>query len=190
MKIIKNSFLILLFAFCTSIAITKGADAPSRQDLFYYGDARILNLSSGATATQRIVMKKTLDPQAGILTEIACFQEEGKPPRISPVYMRVTGSSVTISDTLSADQPDKLTGTGVLHGRDWDWNFLEFSMNIYGVKVEDVNFVVKNQLIARKRIFLPNGTPFQLWETEMTATAPEDYQKRYTEMGCKEEEGR
>jgi len=157
---------------------------PVRQHLFYYGDARILTLSSGEMETQKILLEKILDPQAGMITEIACFQEQGKPPRISPIYMKVSGSSVTISDTLAKDRPRGLSGTGKLHGKDWDWDFLEFSMSIHGVRVEDVNFVVKNKLIARKRIFLANGTPVQLWETEMTATKPEDYQKRYKEMGC------
>jgi hypothetical protein len=183
MKIKSGYSLAIFVTFCATAPFAMGADAPARQDLFYYGDARVLDLSSGKKETQKLLLEKILDPQAGMMTEIACFQEPGKPPRISRVYMKVSGSSVTISDT-SADQPGKLSGTGSLHGRDWNWDFLEFSMNIYGVRVEDVNFVVKDKLIARKRIFLANGTPVQLWETEMTATKPEDYQKRYKKMGC------
>jgi len=162
-----------------------GTNAPARQDLFYYGSARILDLFSGGTNTQKVLLEKIIDPQAGMLIETACFQEHGKAPGSSPVYMKVSGSSVTISDTLAADKPGKLTGTGILHGRNWDWNYLEFSMNFSGVKIEDVNFVIKNKLIARKKIFMANGAPIQLWETEMTVIKPEEYQKRFKDMGCR-----
>jgi len=184
MKIRICCTLAVLSAFCAGAAPAKGADQPSRQDLFYYGDARVLDLSSGRTETQKILLEKIVDPQAGLLTEIACFQEPGKPPRISPVYMKVDGSSVTISDAADG-KSGRLTGTGLLHGSGWNWNFLEFTMSIFGVRVEDVNFVVKDKLIARKRIFLASGAPVQLWETEMTATTPEAYQERYKKLGCK-----
>ncbi|MCX5785159.1 MAG: hypothetical protein NTX59_05685 [Elusimicrobia bacterium] len=185
MKIKIWCLLAAVAVFCAGVPPARGASEPARQNLFYYGNARILDLFSGRTGTQKLLLEKIIDPQGGMITETACFQEPGKQPRISPVYMKVTGSSVTITDTLAAGESSKLTGTGSLHGRDWDWNFLEFSMSIAGVRVEDVNFVVKDKLIARKRIFLPNGAPVQLWETEMTATNHEDYQKRYKTMGCK-----
>ena len=175
----------ILVAFCAAGLAAMGNDAPPRQDLFYYGNARITDLFSGRANTQKILLEKVVDPQAGMLIEMACFQEHGKVPRSSPVYMKVSGSSVTISDTLTADKPGILTGTGRLHGKNWDWNYLEFSMSYSRVKIEDVNFVVKDKLIARKKIFMSDGTPVQLWETELTLIKPEDYQERYKSMGCK-----
>lgn len=179
------SSAVIFAALCTAVPFARGADTSSRQDLFYYGDDRVLDLFSGRTAKHKIILEKILDPQAGMITETACFQEKGKPAILSPTYMRVSGSSVTISDTLSADQPGKLTGVGSLYGSAWDWNFLKFSMDYSGVRIEDVNFVVKDKLIARKQVFLADGTPIQLWEVEMTAIKAEDYKRRYKSMGCR-----
>src|SRR5689334_18534866 len=65
------------------------------------------------------------------------------------------------------EKPNKLKGTGSLSGKDWDWNFLSFSMNYQSCpspqcssRVADVNLVVRGQrddgvsfeqLIARKQ---------------------------------------
>lgn len=185
MRFALPSRLVLAAVLFAAVPAASGADAPASRKLFYSGEARVFNLYTGQTATQAILLEKILDPQAGLITELACYQEKGKPPQLSAVYMLVSGSSVTVSDVLAPDKPGKLTGTGQLSGPAWNWNFLELSMNLNGVSIKDVNFAVKDKLIARKQIFLANGRPIQLWEAELTSLAPEDYKSKYKAMGCK-----
>ncbi len=171
---------ILLFSSLSSFG-----DAASTKTLYYFGEARILNLISGESQTQTVLLAKTMSPSTSTLSELACIQQGKNPAEFSPVYMKVTGNTLKISDTLDTEHPNKLSGTGRVSGADWNWNYLKFSM-LYsnGVKIEDVNFVVKDILIARKQMFLPSGSPFSLWEAEIKETDQESFQKHLSEMGC------
>lgn len=172
--------------FATAIIfLSFSVDASDKKVLNYEGTARIISLTTGDEQTQKLLLKKTSDPQLGYLIETACIEESQAQPRLSSVYMRVNGKSLSISDSMGESK--YLSGTGEVSGEDWNWNFLKFSMTAGPVQIEDVNFVIPGKLIARKQIFLiPSGLPVQLWETEMTEISEEKFQSIYKAMNCPE----
>src|SRR5215510_2757886 len=172
-----------------SAQVTTPADVSNgvQQIVYYSPQARKIFLATvpgfkaGTSATEKILMVKTLDRQNGRFKEVACVSDGSQPAYISPVYMKVEGNRISaISDTPDFKKPNKLTGTGSLSG---DWNFLSFLMNYQtcpsqqcSSRVTDVNFVVRGQrddgvtfeqLIGRKQLFLANGSPFELYDAEM-----------------------
>jgi len=207
-----SPFLISLTLIgCSSVLaqVRKPADVSGGvQQLVYYSpQARKIFLATapgfkaGTTATEKVLMVKTLDRQKGRFKELACISDGSLPPYISPVYMKVEGSRISaISDTPDFEKPDKLTGTGSLSGKDWDWNFLSFSFNYQTCpspqcrsRVTDVNLVVRGQrddgvafeqLIGRKQLFLADGSPFELYDLEMDKISLERGKALYGEMGC------
>jgi hypothetical protein len=209
-----SPFLISLTLIVCSLAqaqVRKPADASGgiQQIVYYAPEARKLFLATvpgfkaGITATEKVLMVKTLDRQNGRFKEVACILDGKQPAYISPVYMKVEGSRISaISDTPDFEKPNKLTGMGSLSGKDWDWNFLSFSMNYQtcpspqcSSRVADVNFVVRGQrsdgvtfeqLIARKQLFLADGSPFELYDVEMDKISLDRGKVLYGEMGCPE----
>lgn len=159
--------------------------AAEKKVIRYEGVARIISLTTGVEQSQPLLLTKTLDPQTGYLIEIACVKESNAQPRLSAVYMKVSGNKLAISDSMEA--PKYLSGTGEVAGEDWNWSFLKFSMSAGPVRIEDVNFVVPGKLIARKQIFLvASGLPVQLWETEMNEISEKQFQSAYQAMNCPE----
>lgn len=186
----------LLVAIVATVKTSAFAEVPHLTINHYLGSARVINLITGAQSSQKVLLTKTLDPLRSAASEISCYQPEGKSAALSKVYMSIQGNSLTIADAEDVTKPDALTGTGTLYGEPWNWNYLKFSMNFIGqgfkVRVEDVNFHVKDRLIARKQLFsIPNGspadfagTPIQLWEGEVTAVNLETYQNAWQAMAC------
>jgi len=160
------------------------AASPTRSDVYYAGTAQILNLISGATSTEDVIFERIVDPDAKMLIELACVKSPGKPAALSPVYMKVDGSNLKIADTQDVDHPGAVQGTGTVAGEPWRWNYLKFSMTAYGARVEDANFLVGNMLIARKQIFLDNGTPLELYDINASLIDATTYQDKYSAMGC------
>lgn len=154
--------------------------------ILYQGDARLVSLSDGSVQIEQVLLRKTLDDQTSTLTEIACFKDPGKPAVVSPVYMKVSGSSMQISDQTDFSQ-GKLSGTGTLEGPAWGWNVLRWEMKYQTpagtVGVIDVNFIVGNRLIGRKQMFF-NSQPFRLWEAELTEVSTSDFQAQAISLGC------
>ena len=194
-----------------SAQVRKPADVSNgvQQIVYYSPQARKIFLATvpgfkaGTSATEKVLMVKTLDRQNGRFKEVACVSDGSQPAYISPVYMKVEGNRISaISDTPDFEKPNKLTGTGSLSGEDWDWNFLSFSMNYQtcpspqcSSRVTDVNFVVRGQrddgvtfeqLIGRKQLFLANGSPFELYDLEMDKISFDRGKALYGEMGCPE----
>jgi hypothetical protein len=171
---------IAIFAFYFSTAF---ADLPGARTQYFAGEARVLTLRSGVTLTQTVLLAKKYDPANSTLSEIACYKTGASVPELLPVYMKVSNDQLTVSD--SPDFKSRiLTGTGSVQGTAWDWEFLKFSMD-FGpdVHIEDVNFSVRNQLIARKQIFY-KGSPVQLWEVEANLISMPEFQKKRAEMNC------
>jgi len=175
------------FVALSALALSSGVSAlASPKEILYSGDARLTNLTDGSVSTEQVLLRKTLDDRASTLTEVACYRDPGKPAVISPVYMKVSGTSMQVSDQQDFSA-GKLTGTGTLQGSSWDWNLLRWNMKYQTpaglVEILDVNFVVGNRLIGRKQMFF-NGQPFRLWEAEMEEVSAAEFQSQATAMGC------
>ncbi len=162
------------------------ASAPQGGEL-YVGTARVLNLFSGVQTEERVFLRKTLDPKARRITEIACLVRPQESPELSSIYMLVDGEKVTsISNT--PDFTGKLSGSGDLRGTPWAWNHLTFTMEWkledgHKVRVVDSNFAVNELLIGRKQIFY-DDIPYQLWDIEMKTVSAERFAELVSAIQC------
>ena len=167
-------------------AIAQTPPAPGVQRTLLVGDARLINMISGEQSSERVIMVRDVDASA--VTEIACVKQPRESALVSPVYIRIQGQKVTLSDTPSG--PFKaVSGTGQAWGKAGAWSRLHFSMTAGSprstVRIEDDNYVLPSGLmIARKVIAVPDGRPVQLWEIEMKPTAANDFWKEWAQLGC------
>lgn len=153
--------------------------------LYYAGPAQVLNLMSGVSSSQDVIMVRTVDSDSSLISEIACAKSSGAAAIVSPVYMKVSGTTLKMADTEDVDHPNQLMGTGTVSGQAWNWNYLTFSMTwTNGVKVEDANFLVGNVIAGRKQLFLPNGQPLELYDINMTTIDQTTYEKAFWSMKC------
>jgi hypothetical protein len=186
MKVRFTTFLVLLLIAPVCFAGGSNAYGDTQRTILYQGTARIITLSDGSEAREQVLLKKIYSPKASILTEIACFKGYGKPAALSPVFMKVNGNTMRISDKADFN-PGKISGSGELQGPNWDWTYLKWSMQYQMpgglATVEDANFVVGNQLIGRKQMLF-NGRPFQLWDIEMTELTRSDFDLQVKALGC------
>ncbi|MBA2686303.1 MAG: hypothetical protein H0U66_17600 [Gemmatimonadaceae bacterium] len=157
---------------------------------YYYAQAKRINVDAGRTSPEEVLLARTLDPEHSMITEIACLRDPGRPAILSPIYMKVTGAHLQISDTPDVLHPKTVTGTGTVAGPPWHWTYLKFSMVYlpFATPVEDVNFVTPTQLIGRKQIFSPAGTPVQLYELDMDLITKAQYEMRRAQLGCPAEQ--
>ena len=166
-------------------AIAQTPPAPGVQRTLLVGDARLINMISGEQSSERVILVRDVDASA--VTEIACVKQPRESALVSPVYIRIQGQNVTLSDTASG--PSKaVSGTGQAWGKAGAWSRLHFSMTVASprstVRIEDDNYVLPGVIIARKVIALPDGRPVQLWEIEMKPTAANDFWKEWAQLGC------
>ena len=166
-------------------AIAQTPPAPGLQRTLLVGDARLINMISGEQTSERVILVRDVDASA--VTEIACVKQPRESALVSPVYIRIQGQKVTLSDTPSG--PSKaVSGTGQAWGKEGAWSRLHFSMTAASprstVHIEDDNYVLPEVIIARKVIALPDGRPVQLWEIEMKPTAANDFWKEWAQLGC------
>lgn len=140
------------------LAMTLTPAAWGTQTLYYSGTETQFSLQeNGKEVTQQILLKKSIDENLGVLTELACLKEENAPATLSPVYMKVSDNEITqISDSPNFSI-GILSGNGQLEGTAWDWNYLKFSMK-YTLKggqlsIQDENWVSGPYLIAIKNLF-------------------------------------
>lgn len=156
---------------------------------YYYAQAKLINVDSGRTLPEEVLLARTLDPEHNMITEVACLRDPGRPAFLSPIYMRVTGTHLQIADTPDVRHPKTITGTGTVAGPPWHWTYLKFSMVYlpFAAPVEDVNFVTPTQLIGRKQIFSAAGTPVQLYELDMDLITKARYETRRAQLGCPSE---
>jgi len=166
-------------------AIAQTPPAPGVQRTLLVGDARLINMISGEQTSERVILVRDVDASA--VTEIACVKQPRESALVSPVYIRIQGQNVTLSDTPSG--PSKaVSGTGQAWGKAGAWSRLHFSMTAASprstVHIEDDNYVLPGVIIARKVIALPDGRPVQLWEIEMKPTAANDFWKEWAQLGC------
>ncbi len=177
----------IFFSVCIAIVIfsTYQVEAAEKTIRWYEGMARIIDLTTGIQRTDPLLVQKTIDPNTGYIIEIACFQGTDKKVRLFPVYMKVNGNKLVISN--NSGEPKFLSGTGEVFGENWNWSYLKFSMEVGPVRIEDANFVVPGKLIARKQIFIKNtNTPVQLWDVEMTELHQDQFLQSSERMGCPE----
>jgi len=176
----------LIFLSLAAWGIAQTPPAPGVQRTLLVGDARLINMISGEQSGERVIMVRDVD--AGAVTEIACVKQPRESAVVSPVYIRIQGQKVTLSDTESG--PSKaVSGTGQVWGTAGAWSRLHFSMTFASprstVRIEDDNYVLPGgRMIARKIIALPDGRPVQLWEIEMKPTAANDFWKEWAQLGC------
>ena len=179
------SFTLISFSLA-AWAIAQTPPAPGVQRTLLVGDARLVNMISGEQSSERVILVRDVD--ASTVTEIACVKHPMESAVVSPVYIRMQGENVTLSDTPRG--PSKVvSGTGKAWGKAGAWSRLHFSMNFASpratVRIEDDNYVLPSGLvIARKVIALPDGRPVQLWETEVKPTAANDFWKEWAQLGC------
>jgi hypothetical protein len=193
---------LCLFAACSTTRTNREpTSVQTAQTLYYFAPARITNLDShvgtlGLTHEENVLLAKTLDPIKSEIIEIACVPSNRV--KISPVYMRVSGNTITaISDTPDFNGT-KLSGTGTLSGDPWNWNHLTFSMDSAfcpvshpcPAHVDDANFVVQgsgalDQLVGRKQIYsIPGHIPLELYDLEMNRITQDQYDAYYKQFGC------
>ena len=177
----------LLFLSVAARAIAQTPPAPGVQRTLLVGDARLLNMNSGEQTSERVILVRDVDATA--ITEIACVKHPRESAVVSPVYIRIQGQKVTLSDTPSG--PSKaVSGTGQAWGKAGAWSRLHFSITAAFprspvVSVEDDNYVLPSGVvIARKVIALPDGPPVQLWEIEVKPIAANAFWKEWAQLGC------
>jgi hypothetical protein len=186
MKGIMKAMPIALIKFALAAsAIAQTPAAPGVQRTLLVGDARLTNMISGEQSGERVILVRDVD--AGAITEIACVKPPLKPALVSPVYIRIQGQNVVLSDTPSG--PSKaVIGTGQAWGKAGAWSRLHFSMTFTSpsatVRIEDDNYVLPGVVIARKVVALPDGRPVQLWEIEMKPAAANGFWKEWAQLGC------
>ena len=164
---------------------------------FYGGDARLTSLVSGEVSTEKVLMARTVDPAASRIVELACIKDSGKPAQLSPAYIAISGNAVTAMSSTENEYESAFSGTGMLSGEPWKWNYLKFSMMFpvppaHGyLRIEDANFITPAQFIARKQLFFISSydstrkeTPVQLWDAELSSMSAEQYSAAYSDMGC------
>lgn len=204
-----NLFLVLLTWFHLEAVIANSltTSVPQPASVIYYlGDARIIYLSNfglfkaGQTSSEKVLLKKSFDPNSNVINEIACLRDSVGPSFRSSVFIKVMGATTQISDTPPPQVPNKLSGTGTVAGANGDWTYLSFSMSYQACtlpqcasKVTDTNFVVRgqspdgskvSQLIGRKQMFAYDGTPFETYDLEMNEISEDQFNSNAADMGC------
>lgn len=189
-----NALSVLFFIGSLATTSAKAANSvslPPKTTAHYYGQGRILNLKSGTRAIEETLLLRVVDPPNNHLVEVACIRDPGQKATLSATYMLINGNSLTLSDQSDYTQTGKLVGIGQLSGAPWLWNYLKFSMKYYFssspnsfVEIEDVNYLVANQLVARKQLYLEDGSPLELWDAELDSISADDFQARANTMGC------
>ncbi len=188
-KMIKSLRLGLIF-------VTFGFSAAAQANpeiSYYYGvsDIRILLPNQLPITHEEMLMKRIVDPENGYLVELACLHQEGKLAYLSPFYMKVEGDQIKIADSVDTDHPKNFKGTAKVSGPDWNWNFLQFTMDWLPSpsKIIDINIVTDTQIIARKKILTPNGLLFETYEVDGSKISVEEFNLRASSMGCPEFNG-
>src|SRR5215813_1131201 len=115
--------ILMPFALIFSPLLVSASQSPTT--IYYSGTAQILNMFSGQQTTEKLIMKRIVDPAHSTIVELACGQAPGKPTFQSPMHLTISGNQVKLSDTTGT--PNKVSGVGTVHGQPWNWNYLEFS---------------------------------------------------------------
>ncbi len=186
------SLRLALIAFCAAIVAVAlpvaAAVEPSVTTNFFSGDARSTNMFSTEQSSEKVLLIRAVDAKRGTIVETACVKAPTTAALVSPIYIRLTpDGAISVSDVPSGI-PRAVRGTGHAWGQRGEWNRLHFSMT-YGsgrgaVQIEDENYLVRDRLIARKIISLPNGNPVELWEAELTSTEPAAFWRSWSAQGC------
>lgn len=164
------------------------AAEPTVTTNFFSGDARLTNMFSTEQSSEKVLLVRAVDAKRGAIVETACVKAPTTAALVSPIYIRVTpDGAVNVADVPSGI-PRAVRGSGHAWGKLGEWNRLHFSMT-YGsgretVQIDDENYLVRDRLIARKIISLPNGNPVELWEAELTATEPAAFWRTWSAQGC------
>jgi len=167
----------------------KPVDAAAVSCTYYRGTAVLTNLLNGSETTQDVIMMRTVDPGNSMLRELACVLSGGR-AMVSPVYFGVSGKNLLIADGPYVTKPQYLTGTGtVVVGDPFKWtSYLTFDMVYLSAKIRvlDANFFVPSsgRGIARKQLFLPDGTPFQLYDVTLDVVSSAAFGGLWTQFGC------
>lgn len=155
----------------TFLSLLSSSPMMAATTFYYSGTARVLDLNSGVQSTEDVFLKKTLSPESEMITEVGCVLRAGQQPSLSPVYMKVAGEKIIAMSNSPIFSGGNLSGKGELQGENWKWSYLKFTMfwefdGGHKVRIEDVNFVVTDHLVARKQLFY-DERPIQLWDIEM-----------------------
>lgn len=170
-------------------ATTQAAPAPLAlpATIYYAGEARITDPFRGGEERQRILLIRQTDRARSRIVETACVLAPGRPPLTSPVYIRVEGDTLSVSDN-EAGSGGAVTGTGRLVGEPWAWRELHFDMTYSGargsVRIADLNLLLPGRLLARKQISVVGGPVVQLWEAELPEVAEAALRSEWRERGC------
>jgi hypothetical protein len=193
----------IVYMACGCASMPAGDRHPADEDTattaktsYYGGEVRLISLSSGQASNQKILMARTLNPTSNIIVEVACIQSPGQPAQVSPTYISVTGASAALSDSPPPAASKTFTGTGMLHGRPWAWDYLTYTIHFPlpagQLRIQDDNLITPTQFVARKQLFYTSTSepaqaevPIQLWDTEMNSLDISAYQSTYNAMGCK-----
>lgn len=174
MKSIISIFLFLLLSSqCLAV--------PEKKMEYFYGQANIINLNSNIESdqSQMLLLRKTTIPEQKLIIETATTPDLNGSMKDHTVFLNVAGQALIITD---ADK--SIEGSGSVHGEQWNWKLLKFSMVTKrgGIKIDDVNFRTSDRLIARKTLSMPDGKPFMLWEVEAKEISASEYLQIYSQM--------
>lgn len=100
-----RSIAIFLIAALATLVSGRAAAQEALVTQYYYASARCLVLASGQSSPEEVLLVRTLDPARGMITEIACLRDPGRPTFVSPIFMKVIGNEIRISDTEDVDHP-------------------------------------------------------------------------------------
>lgn len=181
-----RSIAILLIAAPAALASQRALAQATPVTQYYYATARRVVLATGQSSPEEVLLTRTLDPARGMITEIACLRDPGRPTFVSPIFMKVAGNQIRIADTADVEHPKMVSGTGVLVGAPWHWTYLKMSMTYLpsGATIEDANYITPTGLIGRKSIVSTSGSPVQLYELDMELIPRAQYDERGAAMGC------
>jgi hypothetical protein len=167
------------------------ASASPKRFTYYFGQARIIQLLTGERKTQEALVLKSVDPDTSMISEVACVRFlGGAAAQLLAVYAKVNprNNTLVLADTPDGETGRNMSGTGSLQGKPWEWHTLKFSIQYDDGRnqalIEDVNYIVGNQLIARKQVFAPDGRAFQLYEAELEEISAEDHARESARMNC------
>ena len=181
--------LILLAALVAPSVSAQTPPGPGVVRALYASDVRSTDMRTGAVRTEPALLVRDVDASQGLVIETLCLPAPGgHGAMVSPAYIRIREGVVTLSDTLNGPART-FTGTGRAWGAPGAWDRLQFSIDFHSgqmsAHIEDWNWLVAGNLIARKIVTIGDGRPVQLWEAEMAPVEPDPFWSRWSRMGCR-----
>lgn len=137
--------------------------------MYYAGEAKLTLPTGQSRGSQAFLLEKIHDPDRGTITERAVVAKPELKVEEYTMTLKVTGDTFQISDAANT-----VKGTGQLFGPAWKWTYFKaVYKSTNGAQIEDENYMTDPAvLVARKKIFAPNGTVIMYMDITLKAVTP------------------